>query len=421
MTVSEDSAAGPTTTATGPGRVGTLFIAVLTLAQVGAFLSFMPLLTILAPLKAQMIDPLGKASIMAQVSLWAAAMAGGANLLAGAVSDRTLSRFGRRKPWILLGLAGSIGSYFLIEAAHDFRGLLLGLLAFQFCFNFLFGPLAALLPDQVPDAQKGRVSGFTGLAQPVGSLSGILLAGLMVAREEVRYATIAVILAAAVGPFLLLVRDPPSHPRAWLAFARTPLRAPTFNPIAYPDFAVAWTSRLLIQIAMGVISIFALFYLQDRVRGLPPGPAEAHLAQLILVSTTVHIAVSLTGGLLSDRLGRRKPFVMASGLLLAVCMLILAVAPVWPATLAAYGFLGAGFGLYAMADAALVAQVLPSLDDAGADLGVLNLANTIPQILAPLLGLWLLGSHQNYPALFTLAALSALIGGLAVNLIRSVR
>ncbi len=420
MAVSENLTAGGASAA-GLRRVSALFIAALTVAQVGAFLSFMPLLTILAPLKAQMIDPVGKASIMAQVSLWAAAMAGAANLLAGAVSDRTLSRFGRRKPWIALGLAGSIGSYFLIKAAQDFQGLLLGLLAFQFCFNFLFGPLAAVLPDQVSDAQKGRVSGFTGLAQPVGSLSGILLAGLMAAPEDVRYMAIAAILAIAVLPFLVLIRDPPTHPRAWLAFAGTPLRTPTFNPVAHPDFAVAWVSRLLIQIAMGVISIFALFYLQDRVRGQPSGPAEAHLARLILVATVVHITVSLAGGLLSDRLARRKPFVMASGLLLAICMAILALAPVWPAVLVAYGFLGAGFGLYAMADAALVAQVLPSLDDAGADLGVLNLANTIPQILAPLLGLWLLGPHQNYPVLFALAALSALAGGLTVNLIRSVR
>ena len=421
MKVSQDASEGSGILEGRERPVTGRFIALLTLAQVGAFLSFMPLLTILTPLKAQLIDPTNKTSIMAQVSLLAAIMAGAANLLAGAISDRTVSRFGRRKPWILFGLVGSIGSYYLIEAAHNFLGLLLGLLAFQFFFNFLFGPLAAVLPDQVPDSQKGRVSGFTGLAQPVGSLSGILLAGLMVAGDEVRYGAIAVILTVAVAPFLVLAKDPPTHETEWLAFARVRRPSYAFNPLRYPDFAVAWVSRLLIQFAMGVISIFALFYVQDKVSGLPAGTAQSHLAQLILVSTCVHMMVSLLGGPLSDRIGRRKPFVMASGLLLAVCMLSLSLAPFWTVTLIAYGFLGAGFGLYAMADAALVAQVLPSLEDAGAGLGVLNLANTLPQVLAPLLGLWLLGAHQAYSALFALAGLSALAGGFAVNLIRSIR
>lgn len=412
-----------TDTTASPVRapVSGAFIAGLTLAQVGAFLSFTPLLSILVPLKAAAIDPINKAAIMAEVSLWAAAVAGVANLMAGAVSDRTLSRFGRRRPWIALGLAGTVASYMVIMGADEYWGLLVGLLLFQLCFNFLFGPLVAILPDQVPDAQKGRVSAFAGLAPPLGAVSGVVLTGVLMPTEALRYAAIALILVLSIGPFVLFARDPPSAERSWLRLTPRPLKFSVINPVAYPDFAAAWLSRLLMQLTLSVVSIFALFYLQDRVQGAPGASAEAGLAMLILVATVCHIATSLAGGFLSDRWGQRKPFVIAGGLFLAAATLILALFPVWPATVVAYALYGCGYGLYQTVDAALVAQVLPSLRDAGRDLGVLNLANTIPQILAPILGLWLLGGSQNYAALFALAALSALVGAVVVNRIRSVR
>jgi MFS family permease len=401
--------------------VSRTFIAGLTLAQVGAFLSFTPLLSILVPLKAAAIDPVNKAAIMAEVSLWAAVMAGVANLLAGAVSDRTLSRFGRRRPWIALGLAGTVASYLVIMGAGDYWGLLVGLLLFQLCFNLMFGPLVAILPDQVPDAQKGRVSAFAGLAPPLGAVFGVVLTGVLLPTDVLRYAAIALILVISIGPFVAFARDPPSAERAWLRLTPRPLKFAVINPVAYPDFAAAWLSRLLMQLTLSVVSIFALFYLQDRVRGAPGPSAEASLAALTVVATACHVVTSLAGGFLSDRWGRRKPFVIAGGLFLAAGTLILALAPTWPATLVAYALYGCGFGLYQTVDAALVAQVLPSLRDAGRDLGVLNLANTIPQILAPILGLWLLGGSQNYTALFILAAISALLGAVIVNRIRSVR
>jgi MFS family permease len=175
------------------------------------------------------------------------------------------------------------------------------------------------------------------------------------------------------------------------------------------------------QLTLSVVSIFALFYLQDRARGAPAVSAEANLAALIMVATVFHIAASLAGGFLSDRWGRRKPFVIAGGIFLATATAILAFVPVWPAILVAYAIYGCGYGLFQTVDAALVAQVLPSLRDAGRDLGLLNLANTMPQVVAPMLGLWLLSDGGGYKALFALAALSALMGALTVNRIRRVR
>ena len=94
--------------------VRTSFIAAYTLAQIGAFVSFMPLFQVLLPLKAEAIDPANKALLLSQVAFYGAMVASVANLLAGAISDRTTSRFGRRRPWMVVGSLGAAGAYLLI-------------------------------------------------------------------------------------------------------------------------------------------------------------------------------------------------------------------------------------------------------------------------------------------------------------------
>ena len=400
--------------------VGPSFIAALTLAQVGAFLSFTPLLSILAPLKAAEIDPGQKAVILAQVSFWGAVVAGAANILVGVLSDRTRSRFGRRRPWLAIGLAGTVASYFLIMRAQDTPSLMAGLLLFQLCLNLMFGPLVALLPDQVPHAQKGRVSAFLGLAPPAGAIAGVTVAGLALPDEALRYAAIALLLVLATLPLLVIVRDPPTG-EAWLAFARRQAVAVRLGGGLGRDFVAAWLSRLLMQLAITVVSLFTLFNIQDRVRTPAELSAEAFLSLLIVAASAVQVATSLLGGFLSDRLGRRKPFVLAAGLLLAAATVLLAVGGDWRVTALAFVVFGSGFGLYTTVDAALVTQVLPSRQNAGRDLGFINLANTVPQMLAPVLGLWLVGQSGAYHSLYLVAALAGACGGILVLGVRSVR
>jgi len=403
-----------------PHPVRPAFIAALTLAQVGAFLSFTPLLSILAPLKAAEIDPLQKAAILAQVSFWGAVVAGVANIAVGVLSDRTQSRFGRRRPWLVIGLAGTVASYFAIMRADTAAELLAGALLFQLGLNLLFGPLVAMLPDRVPHAQKGRVSAFLGLAPPAGAIAGVSLTGLALPNDGLRYGAIAVLLVLATLPLLVIVRDPPTG-TGLLRLAPGPIRPPSIRRALGRDFMFAWLSRLLMQLAITVVSLFTLFNIQDRIR-VPPGlTAQGFLALMIILASAVQVVTSLAGGFLSDREGRRKPFVLAAGLLLAAATLLLAFFPDWRVTVLAFAVFGAGFGLYTTVDAALVTQVLPSRQDAGRDLGVINLANTVPQMLAPVLGLWLVGQMGAYPSLYLVAALSAACGGALVLKVRSVR
>jgi len=407
-----------------PVRAG--FIAAYTLAQIGAFVSFMPLFQVLLPLKAEAIDAAGKAVLLSQVAFFGALTASVATLLAGAVSDRTTSRFGRRRPWMLVGALGTTAAYVLIMRASTPGALVAGVVLFQLTFNLMFSALIAVMPDRVPDAQKGRVAAFLSLGNPIGTLAGAVLIGGILVSEGMRYLAISAVLLLTLAPFVIGLND-----RPLARDARPPFRLGEFlaglwvDPRAHPDFAFAWVGRFLVLITLSLVQSYMLYYLQDVLgfsRLFPGHKAEEGLAILTMVATASNVAMALIGGILSDRLKRRKLFAAGAALTIAVAMLIFSMTPSWPVMLGAYLLLGCGSGCFYAVDIALVTQVLPSQKDAGKDLGVLNLANTLPQALAPVLAIWSLGpTHLDFRTFFIAAALLATAGGLAILPIRGVR
>jgi MFS family permease len=421
MSAPPDAAIAPEGLDAGKPRalVGWRFVLGFTLAHIGAAFAFVPLLNIMVPLKVEAIDPAQKQLLLSTVLFWGAATAGIANIAAGALSDATRSPWGRRRPWILGGMVGSILSYLVIWRAESVIELLVGVLLFQACFNVLYAALVAIFPDTVPDGQKGLVSGFQSLGYPIGAALGALVIGQAMTVTEGRFLAISLILAGTVGGFVLRFRERPYvHPPHAAAAPRPPVGA-------YRDFAFAWASRLLVQVAVFVSTAYGLYYLEDVVRfdNLFPGRRpEAGLALLVVVSTLANVAGSVTAGRLSDRTGRRRVFIMAAGCAIGTAMLIVAAAPSWPMVIAAWTLMGAGMGAFTAVESALIAQVLPSVRTAGKDLGLMNLGNTLPQCIGPLLAIALLrGSHPDYRLFFALAGVIAIFGALAVQPIRSVR
>lgn len=402
------------------------FIAAFTLAQIGAYVSFMPLFQVLLPLKAEGIDSANKAVVLSLVAILGAATASIANLLAGAISDRTTSRFGRRRPWMVAGALSTVASYFLIMMAQSTIQLMAGIVCFQLAFNVLFSALLAVLPDRVPDDQKGRVAAFLSLGHPIGAMAGVILVGGLLVSEASRYLAIGLVLLVAIAPFALALNDPPlprgeRPPFNWRDF----LAGFWIDPRAHPDFALAWVSRFMVLVAITLTQCYMLFYLQDALHysNLFPGRrAEQGMALLTTIATCANVACGMLGGMLSDRLKRRKLFAAGAALVLAGAMLVFSLVPSWPVVMAGFVIFGCAVGCYYAVDIALVSQVLPSQKDAGKDLGVINLANTLPQAMAPILAMWVLGpAHVNYHALYLVAAGLAAAGGLAILPIRGVR
>ncbi len=406
--------------------VGRVFVTLLTLAYVGAFIGFVPLLTLLLPLQAGALAPADRVGLLSLLALIGGIVASGSNLAAGWASDRTRGRHGRRRPWIVLGLVGLVGSYAVIATASSPASLTMGVVMFQLAFNFMFAPLTAILADCVPGRQKGRVAAFLGLGAPMGALSGVLVAGPWLTTISMRMSALALIVAVLVLPLVLFWREPPfvvsgAEPSKTKG-SRTEPRV--IETSAGPDFGFTWISRFCLQITASIIGGYMLFYLADHARyaeQFPGSSVESGLARLIAISTGLVVIAGFVGGLVSDGLGRRKPFILLAAIILAAGLLVFSVWPNWPGPLVGYVLYGIGFGLYATVDVALVTQVLPSRRHTARDLGVMNLTNTLPAAIAPLVALAALGpDRQNWPTLMVTAAAIAVLGGICVLGVRRV-
>lgn len=394
-------------------------MALYAMAQLGAFIAFVPMANILLPLKAESIDPLGKAVLLSQVSLWGALAAGLTNLAAGALSDASHGRFGRRRPWIVVGAVGVAAAHGLVFLADSMTSLLISVLAFQVLTNVMFGPLNAVFPDQVPDRQKGFVAALMGLALPGASLFAAVIVASMLSDLGARFGVVAAAILLFVLPFALSLRERPAAP---VMKTRPGL---SFVALRDRDFRLALFSRLLVQVTISLNVLYLLFFLQETARwdgGFPRAPSDVVMGWLLGGGAVAAFLMGMVGGILSDRFRRRRIFVMSGGLAMGLAALIMATAPGWPGPLVAQLIFGAGLGLFSTVDTALVAELLPDSGHAGRDLGLINLAITAPQVLAPLAGLVLLSlTGGELKWVFALSALFALAGTVVVSRIRRVR
>ncbi|MDP1631663.1 MAG: MFS transporter [Caulobacter sp.] len=392
------------------------FMSGYTVAQVGAFIAFLPLLSILLPLKAQSLDPAGRAVLLSQIALWGAVAAGVGNITAGYLSDATSGRLGRRRPWIIGGALATALANGLIFWAPTPAMLLAAVVFFQVALNIMFSPLNALLPDRVPNHQKGLVSALMGLGHPAASLFTALVIGVLLIAPGSRFLAVSVTILALVLPFAIGLREPPPRTRTAAAWSLS------LGPLADRDFRMAFLSRLFVQVTITLNMLYLLFFLEDGtdvgVR-FPGVRTEVILGWLLVASTLASLTVGFAGGLLSDRLKRRKPFVIVGGLLMAMGTALLVSVPQWPGTLVAQVLFGAGLGLYSTVDIALVAQILPRQENAGRDLGVMNLAITLPQVAAPLLGMAIMSTAGGRLSwIFAASTIFALTGAVMVAGIR---
>ena len=400
------------------GAVSGGFIALYTLAQIGAFIAFIPMFNLLLPLKAEAVDLSGKAILLSQVTVLGAVVAGLANLGAGVLSDATRGTWGRRRPWIAGGAVAVAVAHGFIYLADSLWSLLAAIVAFQVALNLMFGPLNAVLADRVPDRQKGTVSALQGLALPTAGLFSALVLAMALDDLSERFLLTALAVPALVLPFALLVPDH-SEPGPTQAGARISLRV-----LADEDFRLAFFSRLLVQVSISLNVLYLLFYLQD-VAHLPKvsfATPESAFGWLLTAGTIGGLVVGFVGGLLSDRTRRRRVLVMSGGLLMALGAGLMVAQPGWPGPLIAQIVFGIGLGLYSTVDIALVAEVLPERSSAGRDLGVMNLAITLPQVAAPLIGLGVLVAFDGELRwVFAISTVFALLGAVVIMGIRRVK
>ena len=389
-------------------------MALYALAQVGGFIAFVPLLQMLVPIRAETIDLPHGAALLSKVAIAGAITASIANIVFGALSDRTRTEAGRRRPWLFAGLAGTLGSYAVIFAATTPSVLLGGVVAFQCAFNALFAPLGAVLADDVPDRQKGMMSALLGFGSPLGSLIGLGVVGAWLTGEPARFAGMAALVAACILPFAWRLKGTAALPQP-----REKAAGQWLAPLRDGNFVAVWVSRLLVVTALSMVQGYLLFYLQRRAAWLPGRP-ETGMAQLAAIVSVSNVGSGLLGGVLSDRQGRRVPFAVAGAMFMAAGLGAVALASSWHAMQASMLVYGAGTGLYTAIDLVLMVNVISSPQRAGRDLGILNLSNTLAQVIAPLLALLILTDNPaSFRTLFLVAGLLSLGGALSICALRN--
>ena len=343
--------------------------------------------------------------------------------MSGALSDRTTSKYGRRRPWIAAGAVLFAASL----VALGFQDTIVGIGIFWSLaltgFSILAGGLTSLIADQVPVRQRGFVSAFASAPQAVGLVLGVALVTMVFTTQVLGYIAVAVLLLVLVIGVLVKTKETPvtreQRPSAKLGVI---LRGMWISPRKYPDYAWTLLSRVLINVgnALGV-GLLLYFLMHGLKPNLSGQEAEDTLLLLIVVYTVFVVAASIILGRVSDRLQRRKIFVILAAVVQAAAAFLLAFVPDLTVTYVAAALLGAGYGAFLSVDQALVTQVLPDPHDRGKDLGIMNVASNVPQAAAPLLGALVVYALGGFEGMFLLSAAVTSLGAVSILLVEKVR
>jgi MFS family permease len=404
-------------------RVGWGFMSLYTLAFMSINLLFLAPILVTLPLRINSLVGIKQApSNLALVAGTGALVSIFGNPFFGRMSDRTSSRLGMRRPWMVIGLVGGTIGILIVALAPSIPVLLVGWCIVQLFFNALLAALVAVLPDQVPRAQRGQVSGVLGVCLPIAAVSGTFLVKLFTGHPIATF-----LVPCATGGFFILLFAVALKDRRLARAARPTwsLRefANTFyvRPRTSPDFAWAFGSRFLFLMAYALLTTYEAYFLLSRI-----GTAVADVPQQIFVGTVTQsaliVAASLIAGRLSDRTGRRKIFVFIASIVYGVAMFAVAIASNFNGFLLGMAISGLGFGMYTAVDLALIADVLPNKANNAKDLGVFNIAGALPFSIAPASAPLILSiGGGNFGVLYAAAGICAIVGAAAIMPVRGVR
>lgn len=411
---------GPAAALAEPTRqVSARWVTGLVLVNVGINAAFFGPINVFIGQQAISIDEPSKEAILSLATACGAAVSLVANPLFGALSDRTTSRFGRRSPWVLAGAVLAAVALLAMSGAGTVALMVLFWCLVQLGANAAYAAITAAVPDRVPVPQRGKVGGLAAMGQTLGILTGAVFGAVVSGNFMVGYWLCAAALLLSVLPYLFHRDDPVLH-RGVLPRFRPGLflRGFWISPRRYPDFAWAWLTRFLVNVGNQLTIVYLLFFLRDILKHEDPAAGVLVLTGIYAVMVMI---TAVAAGPWSDRVGRRKPFVIGSSATIAMAALIMAFFPVWPGALAGAAVLGLGFGAYLAVDFALLTQVLPLAADRGKDMGIINVANSLPQVVAPALALAAVTYWGGYRSLFITAAVIGLLGAVFVVKIKSVR
>ncbi len=339
--------------------------------------------------------------------------------LAGALSDRTRSRWGRRRPWMVAGTLLGLCCLAAMALARSFAALLLGYLLLQFVSNTAHGPAQGLIPDLVPSDRRGMASGIKNLFDMLGLVITSLVAGNLMGGGNplLAFAIIGAVLAISALITILTTPEVPIDSAGGSAVDHSLRDLLRVDWRSYPEYKRMIISRFLILVGIYAVQSFAQYYIRDWLRIPNPAEVTGNLLGAIGLALTAFV---FPAGWLSDRVGRLRLNVMA-GALAALGIFLLIFARSVTSVYIFAAIIGMATGVFVSVNWALATDLIPQ-EEAGKYLGLSNLATAgagaTSRLGGPLIdavNALRPGSYLGYPVLFLLASASTLLGTLLIR------
>lgn len=400
---------------------------VLVLPWIGLMGVFMPMLQILIPLQVEAIAPDDKVFILGAVVGIGSFFAALTNPIAGALSDHSGSRYGRRTPWLVGAALASFGALVLLGQANSLWALLGFFCLVSVTTNVYQANLTAVMPDRIPSPQRGIASAIIGVGLPLGAVVGSVLVSQFSGRIASAYAVLGGVMLLTMLIFVLSDREvPATKPQR---IARTDDGTPRalsalmtyFTPFCHRNYTWTFLARCLCVLGEMLMSAFLLYMMQDFIH-IDPGHTPAGvIAKLAPIGMGAMLVSAVFAGWLSDRTKRRVPFVATACVLLAIDCAVLYFFRDERGLQAFYIINGLAFGAFMAASQALSAEVLPDPSHMARDLGTMSISAAGAQVIAPMLGSFVINHLGSYVALLIVSAAVLVLAALSLLGIKGVR
>lgn len=377
---------------------------------------------VLLPMHYKTIEGVNPDALIGIVNAFTAVASLIANLMFGNFSDRSRSRFGRRTPWILFGAVLGGVTLFLTGTTHNAVLLTIFYCACMFGLNCMIAPMVAILSDRVPSGVRGTMSAFYGAGATIGSPIGTMLGALFIKNLIPGFAVAGVLMF--LGGVVSMLIMPKEESADFLPKDEGSLKdvLVSFRPPAFHgahDFYKAFVGRFCMLVSYQMIAVYQLYIIQNYI-----GQSVDESAVTVSVVSMIMMVMSLVGsfisGPVSDIIGRRKVPVVVASVLFAIGI---AMPWVFPSSMGMYlfaGIAGLGYAVYSAVDQALLVDVLPNKEEAGKDLGILNMATTLGQMCGPIV-MSALVVNLGYNFAFPTSIALAIIGCFFIMAIKKVK
>jgi MFS family permease len=405
-------------------RVSARYIWFVVLAYLGGTVALVAPIGLSLSLRVQELLP-QNVEVLGYIIGAGAAVAALSAPLVGMWSDRTRSRFGRRRPFSLGGALVGIAGLAVMALAPDVWVLTLGWLITQLGWSNANMSLLQSQADRLPESQRGKVAGLSGFVQMIGAVLGVGMASAFIGSSFLVFLVPGFFGLLVMALWVVLVKEDDSRPMPTSdrLTAGTLLRGMVFDPRRHPDFAWNWLGRLIFNFGVTFATTFTTLFFASRLSGTGlVADIGGLIAALSLVGVVATAGGAMLGGWLSDKFKRRRVFVLLSGITFTVGAVIMAFGGSDAVLLIGGSVLtSVGLGVFSAVDQAIVLDVLPDRDSsAGRFIGINQYATSVAQsiapiVAAPLLLLGVSGTERNYGLLFLVAAGCTLLGGAIIT------